>query len=111
MFYEVKNIPIIEYLDDPLLKRLKKVGYFCGMDYASKDVYNFSEYISRYDHSLNVALLTYYLTKDEVQSIAGLYHDVATPCLNVNVKLSISAESGLLIEFVPSVNDVSYTPL
>ena len=71
-----------DYLKDPLLKRLKQVGYFCGMDYASKDIYNFSEYISRYDHSLNVALLTYYLTKDEVQSIAGLYHDVATPCFS-----------------------------
>ena len=70
------------FLKDPLLKRLRSVGYFCGMDYASKDIYNFSEYISRYDHSLNVALLTYYLTKDKTMSLAGLYHDIATPCFS-----------------------------
>ena len=77
-----KDIPICEYLNDPLLKRLKKVGYFCGMDYASKDVYNFSEYISRYDHSLNVALITYYLTNDKTQMLAALYHDASTPCFS-----------------------------
>ena len=77
-----KDVPISEYLNDPLLKRLKKVGYFCGMDYASKDVYNFSEYISRYDHSLNVALITYYLTNDKTQMLAALYHDASTPCFS-----------------------------
>ena len=56
---------LLKYLEIPSLVRLKKVGYFCGMDYASKDVYNFREYISRYDHSLSVALLTYKLTKDK----------------------------------------------
>ena len=71
-----------EYLEDPLLKRLKSIGYFCGMDYASKHIYNFSEYISRYDHSLNVALITYYLTNNKIESLAGLYHDVSTPCFS-----------------------------
>ena len=46
-----------KYLTVPSLVRLKDIGYFCGMDYASKDVYNFKEQISRYDHSLTVALL------------------------------------------------------
>ena len=32
-----------KYLKSTSLKRLKKVGYFCGMDYASKDIYDFSE--------------------------------------------------------------------
>jgi HD superfamily phosphohydrolase len=77
-----KDIPFLKYLDDPLLIRLKKVGYFCGMDYASKDVYLFSEYINRYNHSLNVALITYYLTKDKTQALAALYHDVSTPCFS-----------------------------
>ncbi len=73
---------INKYLSDPYLIRLKTVGYFCGMDYASKDIYDFSEYISRYDHSLNVALLVYKLTKDKTMTIAGLYHDIATPCFS-----------------------------
>lgn len=70
------------YLSDPALQRLKGVGYFCGMDYASKNIYDFSEYISRYDHSLTVALLVYLLTKDKTMAIAGLYHDIATPCFS-----------------------------
>lgn len=71
-----------KYLKCPSLNRLKKVGYFCGMDYASKSVYNFSEYISRYDHSLSVALLTYKLSKDKISTLAGLFHDIATPCFS-----------------------------
>jgi len=73
---------LIKYLSTPSLKRLKKVGYFCGMDYASKDIYDFSEYISRFDHSLTVSLITYKLTKDKRATIAGLFHDVATPCFS-----------------------------
>lgn len=73
---------LIKYLQTPSLLRLKKVGYFCGMDYASKDIYNFSEYISRYDHSLTVSLLVYKLTKDKNAALAGLFHDIATPCFS-----------------------------
>ncbi len=71
-----------KYLKVPSLIRLKKVGYFCGMDYASKDIYNFSEKITRYDHSLSVALLTYKLTKRKKDTIAALFHDIATPCFS-----------------------------
>lgn len=73
---------IVKYLSSPSLNRLKNIGYFCGMDYASKDVYNFSEYISRYTHSLTVALLTYNLTHDKKETLAGLFHDIATPCFS-----------------------------
>ena len=68
-----------KYLKCKSLKRLIKVGYFCGMDYASKDIYDFSEYISRFDHSLTVALLVYKLTKNKVYTLMGLFHDVGTP--------------------------------
>ena len=73
---------LIKYLNVPSLVRLKNVGYFCGMDYASRDVYDFSEYISRYDHSLTVALLTWKLTKDLKTTLAGLFHDISTPCFS-----------------------------
>lgn len=78
------NMPkfLIKYLKTPSLLRLKKVGYFCGMDYGSKDIYDFREYISRYDHSLTVCLLTYKLTQNKVASLAGLFHDIATPCFS-----------------------------
>lgn len=71
-----------KYLTVRSLVRLKKIGYFCGMDYASKNVYNFKEKISRYDHSLTVALLTWKFTHDKVATLAGLFHDIATPCFS-----------------------------
>lgn len=71
---------LIKYLKAPSLIRLKKIGYFCGMDFASKDIYNFREYISRYDHSLTVSLIVYKLTKNKKATLAGLFHDIATPC-------------------------------
>ena len=81
---ELGNVPdfLIKYLQVPSIIRLKKVGYFCGMDYASKDIYQFREYISRYDHSLTVSLLVYKLTRNKVATIAGLFHDIATPCFS-----------------------------
>ena len=43
----IDNMPeeIIKYLDAPSMVRLKNIGYFCGMDYASKEVYDFKELI------------------------------------------------------------------
>ena len=52
------------------------------MDFASKDIYNFPEYISRFDHSLTVALMIYKLTGDKKATLAGLFHDIATPCFS-----------------------------
>ena len=69
-----------KYLECPSLSRLKKVGYFCGMDYASKNIYQFQEKISRYDHSLSVALMVWKLTHNEKSTLAGLFHDISTPC-------------------------------
>ena len=71
-----------KYLDCPSLLRLKNVGYFCGMDYASKKIYDFGEKISRYDHSVSVALITWRLTNDIRSTLAGLFHDIGTPCFS-----------------------------
>ena len=81
---DYKNMPLFlrKYFECPSLNRLMKVGYFCGMDFASKSVYNFSEYISRFSHSLTTSLLTYKLTKDRTMTVAALFHDVATPCFS-----------------------------
>lgn len=40
-----ENMPefLKKYLKVPSLVRLKKVGYFCGMDFVSKHIYSFSE--------------------------------------------------------------------
>lgn len=75
------NIPefLNKYLTLSSLNRLKEVGYFCGMDYASSNIYNFKEYISRYMHSLSTSLLVYYLTKDKRCTLQSLFHDISTP--------------------------------
>ncbi len=73
---------LFKYFKCPSLLRLKNIGYFCGMDYASQNVYDFGEYISRYDHSFDVAFLTYKYTKSKEATLAGLFHDIATPCFS-----------------------------
>lgn len=73
---------LVKYLDSPSLLRLKKIGYFCGMDYASKNIYDFKSYISRYDHSLNVSLIAHKLTHNKELTLAGLFHDIGTPCFS-----------------------------
>lgn len=71
-----------KYLELPYIKRLKDITYLCGMDYASKKIYDFKEPISRYDHSLTTALMTWKLTGDKNATIAALHHDVSTPCFS-----------------------------
>ena len=80
--YQNMPLELRKYLYTPSMERLKQIGYFCGMDYASKEIYNFREQISRFDHSLCVALMVYKLTQDRDMALAGLYHDVATPCFS-----------------------------
>lgn len=80
--YEKMPYFMAKYLYLSSIIRLKKVGYFCGMDYASKDIYRFREKITRYDHSVTTALLTYKLTNDKKATLAALFHDIATPCFS-----------------------------
>lgn len=68
-----------KYLELDIMKKLKGRSLFCGMDYASPYMYNFKYQISRYDHSLNTALITWKLTEDKKQTIAALFHDISTP--------------------------------
>jgi hypothetical protein len=71
-----------KYLNVPCLLRLKNIGYFCGMNYASKNIYDFKENITRYDHSITTALLTWHLTKNKYETLAALFHDISTPCFS-----------------------------
>lgn len=83
---DINNMPNFfnEFCNTPSLTRLKGIDYFCGMKYASPnlDIYKFRENPTRYDHSVTTALITWKLTKDMKQTIAALYHDVATPCFS-----------------------------
>ena len=70
---------LYRYMELDIVQRLKEVSFLCGMDYASKNVYNFSCKINRYDHSVNVARITWRFTHDKKATIAALMHDIATP--------------------------------
>ena len=75
------NIPefLKPYLELDILVRLKDISLLCGMDYASPHAYSFAFYVSRFDHSLNVALITWKLTHDKKATLAALFHDISTP--------------------------------
>ena len=55
------------------------VGMNCGCEYTSFSRFEGLDAYSRYDHSLGVALIIWHFTHDIAQSVAGLFHDVATP--------------------------------
>ena len=79
-----KDIPVflVESLLSPAMKRIEHVGMHCGMEYTSFPVYKDLAPYSRGFHSLGVALITYHFTKNRKQALAGLFHDIATPCFS-----------------------------
>ena len=75
-----EDIDIINDLINTVdLERLKKISYYCGMYNGPKDIYDFSEYYSRFDHSLNTALMYNHFKDDQNGLVATLLHDLSTP--------------------------------
>ncbi|MBR5645098.1 MAG: HD domain-containing protein [Treponema sp.] len=68
---------IDKYLSLDILQRLKEIGLLCGTDWTS--LYKNRFYYSRFDHSFGVALIIWHFTHDKKQTLAGLFHDIATP--------------------------------
>ncbi len=74
-----KNIPdfLYEYIDTKEMQRLAFISQNCGTDYTN--IFNNKVYYSILDHSVGVALIVWNFTKDKKQTLAGLFHDIATP--------------------------------
>lgn len=70
---------LIPYIESKTMQRLRGVSYFCGMEFGSKEVYDFKYYVSRLDHSISTALIVWNFTYDETKTIAALFHDASTP--------------------------------
>lgn len=68
---------IEKYLDTKKLKRISKVGQFCGCDYTK--LHNVKFFYSRLDHSISCALMVWHLTKDKSKTLMALFHDLGTP--------------------------------
>lgn len=66
-----------EYINTPAMLRLHDISIDCGCDYT--DLFPKHQYYSTLDHSVGVALIVWNFTKDKKQTLAGLFHDIATP--------------------------------
>lgn len=65
-----------KYTELQIMQRLKGIGLLCGTDWTQ--IYKNRFFYSRYQHSVAVALIIWHFTKDKVQTLAGLFHDIAT---------------------------------
>ncbi len=52
----------------------------CGLEYTSFPLFKGIDSYSRYIHSLGVGEIVWRFTNDPKQALAGLYHDIASPC-------------------------------
>ena len=68
---------LLEYINTPEMLRLDGIGMSCGTLYTK--VYNDKYFYSSLTHSIAVALIVWNFTHDKKQTIAGLFHDIATP--------------------------------
>lgn len=66
-----------EYIETPRMQKQAKISTTCGTIYSKmfKNVF----WYSSLDHSIGVALIVWNFTKDKKQTLAGLFHDIATP--------------------------------
>ena len=64
----------------PEMVRLKGVGMHCGCEYTSFPRFARLASYSRFDHSVGAALIVWRFTHSRRQTLAALYHDIATPC-------------------------------
>lgn len=69
-----------KYLSLKILERLKGIGLLCGTDWTP--LFHNRFYYSRYDHSLNCALVVWNWTRDKKKTLAALFHDVSTPAFS-----------------------------
>ena len=68
---------LFEYANVKEMKRLKGISMISACEHTKLIPYKF--FHTRFEHSLGVALIVWNFTKDKKQTIAGLYHDIATP--------------------------------
>lgn len=68
---------LFEYINTPEMQRISGISMNCGTDYTK--VFNIKQWYSNLDHSIGVALIIWHFTHDKKQTLAGLFHDIATP--------------------------------
>lgn len=68
---------LLEYIATPEMQRIGKISISCGTDYSK--CFDIRYWYSNLEHSVGVALILWNFTHDKKQTLAGLFHDIATP--------------------------------
>ena len=66
-----------DYINTKEMQRLENISLSCGMDYTN--CFNIRYWYSNLDHSIGVALIVWNFTHDKKQTLAALFHDIASP--------------------------------
>lgn len=73
---------LLRYIVAPEFQRLADVS-MTTMDYSALD--NLPNFNSVFQHSIGVALIIWNFTKDKKQTLAGLFHDIASPAFKHSI--------------------------
>ena len=80
-YFKILSKKFPEWLEDYIstdeMQRISKISMSCGTDYSK--CFNVRYWCSNLDHSVGVALIIWNFTHDKKQTLAGLFHDIATP--------------------------------
>lgn len=71
---------LYKYIELPGMQRLSGIGLLCGTDWTP--LFNNKFFYSRLEHSIGVALIIWNFTHSKKQTLAGLFHDIATPAFS-----------------------------
>lgn len=74
---------LLRYLAAPELQRLSGISMTCGLDYGS--LFTYKHFFSVFEHSVGVAFIIWHFTHDKKQTLAGLFHDIATPAFKHSI--------------------------
>ena len=66
-----------EYINTSALLKQQYMGIMCGVNYSN--LFDVKTFYSNLDHSIGTALILWHFTHDKKETLAGLFHDIATP--------------------------------
>lgn len=74
---------LLKYIAAPEMQRLDGVSSTCGLNHGS--LYSYPRHATTLAHSIGVALILWHFTHDKKQTLAGLFHDIASPAFKHSI--------------------------
>ena len=68
---------LMDYINTPAMQRTDGVNLSCGVCYSR--IFNPVYWYSNLDHGVGAALIVWHFTENKTQTLAALFHDIATP--------------------------------